>query len=64
MSPYFSNLAYNCRLLKKGNLISKVITEDNGTLKIVTLNNEFIKIKHETDLTSRFRRFEFKFDNE
>ena len=38
LSPYNNTLAYNCRLLKRDNLILKVITEDDGTLKIKTLN--------------------------
>ena len=63
LSPYFKNLAFNCRLLKKDSLIQNVITEDDGSLKIKTLNNEFIKIKHSSDLTERFKDFtKFKFD--
>ena len=62
LSPYNNTLAYNCRLLKRDNLILKVITEDDGTLKVKTLNNQFIKVKNETDLTSRFEDFSFKFN--
>ena len=63
LSPFFKNLAYNCRLLKKDELIQKILTEDDGTLKIKTLRNEYIKIKHSSDLTNRFKEFEkFKFD--
>ena len=64
LSPYNGKLAYNCRLLKRDGKIAKVITEDDGTIKIVTLNNDFIKIKHESDLVKRFKNFSFTFDDE
>ena len=64
LTPYNNSLAYNCRLLKRDNRISKIITEEDGTLKIVTLNNEFIKIRHETDLTRKFKDFTFFFDED
>ena len=57
LCPYFRTLAYNCRLLKKYNLISFVFTNDDGTLKIKTLNDSYVKIFHESDLTSRFNQF-------
>lgn len=60
--PYFKTLAYNCRLLKTKKLITSVIYEDDATLKIKTLNDNYIKIRHESDLTERFPHFEFKFN--
>ena len=59
--PYFKNLAYNCRLLKNAKLISEVVYEDEGTLKIKTFNGNFVKILHESDLTERFPTFKFNF---
>ena len=57
--PYYKSLAYNCRLLKKENLIVGVIYEDDSTLKIKTMEGDFIRIQHESDLTDRFTNFEF-----
>ena len=62
LSPYFKTLAYNCRLLKRNNLIERVLTEDDGTLKIKTLHDGYCKIMHESELTKRFPMFRnFKF---
>ena len=58
LCPYFRTLAYNCRLLKRNGLIASTTTSDDGTIKIKTLDNEFVKINHESDLTSRFTNFE------
>ena len=57
--PYYKTLAYNCRLLKKENLIVGVIYEDDSTLKIKTMDGSFVRIQHENDLTERFPDFEF-----
>ena len=62
LCPYYSNLAYNCRLLKKHNLIAKALTCDDGSVKIVTFQGNFIKIIHESDLTSKFQNFDFSFN--
>ena len=63
LCPYYNNLAWNCRLLKNAGLISAAITANDGHVLVKTLNNRFIKIKHQNDLTSRFTDFEhFKFD--
>ena len=59
--PYFKKLAYNCRLLKNANHVAGVVYEDDGTLKIKTLNGNYLKIQHETDLKERFPHFEFNF---
>ena len=59
--PYFKNLAYNCRQLKNAKLISGVVYEDDGNLKIKSLNGNFVKIQHESDLTERFPTFGFNF---
>ena len=61
--PYYKTLAYNCRLLKKENLIVGVIYEDDSTLKIKTMNGDFVRIQHENDLTERFPNFEFVFQS-
>lgn len=56
-SPYVKNLAYNCRLLKRNNLIAQVITGKDGRLTIKTLDGNYIKISHEQDLKDNFPRF-------
>ena len=62
-SPYVKSLAYNCRLLKRSNLIAQVITAKDGRLTIRTLDGDYIKIAHEEDLTSKFPGFgRFSFD--
>ena len=62
LSPYFKTLTYNCRILKRNNLIERVITEDDGTLKIKTLHDGYCKITHESELMKRFLMFRnFKF---
>ncbi len=64
--PYQKNLAYNCRLLKRANLISQTNVGKDGKTIIKTLGNEYIKILHESELKSRFPDFEgkFKFDGD
>ena len=57
LSKYFKNLQYNCRVLKRHGLIKGVKTSDDGVIKIKTLNDEFIKISHESDLINRFDQF-------
>lgn len=57
LCPYYKNLAYNCRVLKRNNLIAGVHISDEGTVKIKNFDNEFIKITHERDLISRFPSF-------
>ena len=62
-SPYTKTLAYNCRLLKRNNLIAQVITGKDGRLTIRTLDGEYVKVGHEEDLTSKFPNFRrFSFD--
>ena len=62
LSPYFSNLAYNCRLLKKNNLVTRAKTGNSGKLSVQKIDGSFIKIEHETDLTTNFPAFGFNFD--
>ena len=62
-SPYVKTLAYNCRLLKRSNLIAHIITGKDGRLTIRTLDGDYVKITHEDDLTSKFPDFgRFSFD--
>ena len=56
--PYYKNLGYNCRLLKKNGKIAYVITNDDGTLKIKTLDEKFVEITHESDLRELFQDFD------
>ena len=57
LSKYFKNLQFNCRVLKRNGLIKSVKTSNDGTIKIKTLTDEFIKISHESDLIDRFEEF-------
>ena len=54
LCPYYKTLEYNCRILKRKKLITNVYTNDEGSIKIKTLDGSFIKISHESDLTCRF----------
>lgn len=56
--PYHKNLSYNCRLLRRAELISQVIVGKDGKTTIKTLDNKFIKIMHALDLKSNFPNFD------
>ena len=56
--PYYKQLSYNCRMLKRANKIMNVIVGKDGKTTIKTLNNRFVKILHASDLTSRFPDFQ------
>ena len=59
---YYKNLSYNCRVLKRKNLISKVNVAGDGRITITLLDNTFVKVSHESDLLKRFPNFkEFSF---
>ena len=63
--PYYRTLGYNCRLLKRSNLISKIFTSKEGKLSIKTLDNTKVNISHATDLTGLFPdfpKFNFSYD--
>ncbi len=63
LSPYFNNLAFNCRVLKRKKLIKRAITSNDGRLSIQKNDDSYVKIQHESDLTKIFPDFEhFKFD--
>ena len=57
LCPYFRKLAYNCRQLKRGNLIKNTFVGDDGVIKIKLNDDKYIKITHETDLTNLFQDF-------
>jgi chromosome segregation ATPase len=62
LCPYYKTLAYNCRVLKRNGLIASTSVDDDGTVKIKTLENEHVKILHETKLRQWFPDFRwFKF---
>ena len=54
---YFKKLAYNCRILKRNNLISSIYTDHEGNLKVKKMDGKWLKVTHETDLTNNFRDF-------
>ena len=57
LCPAYKNLAYNCRLLKKQNLIADTWSRD-GKVKIkLNNNNEQKLITHEIDLVKLFPDF-------
>ncbi len=63
LCPYYKLLAYNCRVLKRHNVIEKVLTGNDGKVTIKISDGDFVKVTHESMLKSRFPRFEyFKFD--
>ena len=63
LCTYYKELSYNCRKLKKEGLISKVKIDDNGNISVVLLNGSTFKVKHHTDLQTKFPDFkEFSFD--
>ena len=59
---YYRNLAFNCRQLKRSELVTEIKT-GNGKLKIVTNEGETLNISHQLDLTQAFPGYqEFNFD--
>ncbi len=58
--PYYRSLSYKCRQLKRANQIEYVSVGNDGRITIKTLDNEFVKITHESDLIERFPLFEFR----
>ncbi len=60
--PYQKNLSYNCRQLKRANLIAQTTIGKDGKTKIKTLDNRWVKILHETELSAQFPDFEFTFN--
>ncbi len=61
---YYKNLSYNCRILKRNNMIERVVTGNDGKITIKPLDGPFIKVAHETDLTKKFPRFQrFNFNS-
>ncbi len=63
LSPYYNNLAYNCRVLKRKKLIQRVMTGNDGRLSIRLHDDSFVKIHHESDLLKTFPDFEqFSFE--
>ena len=57
LCPYYKRLQYNCWLLRRNQQIKQVRTEDDGVIKIKTLDNVFVKISHEMDLRKKFPQF-------
>ena len=64
---YYKNLAYNCRLLKREGLVEKVINANDGRITIQRADSkEYVKVTHETVLTSTFPNFQdfnFSYDD-
>ena len=63
LCSYYSSLAYNCRQLKRSELIVAVRINDDGRVVIKTHGGDFVKISHESELVDMFPRFgEFNFN--
>ena len=64
LCPYYSNLAYNCRVLKRNKVITSVnVTEEGKIIIKERLGDDGIKVNHESVLLSYFPDFEhFNFD--
>ena len=60
---YYKSLSYNCRQLKRAGLIEHTFVGKDGRVYIKTLEQEFVKISHESELMSKFPTFEFNFDS-
>lgn len=60
---YYKNLAYNCRMLKRSELIDSYYTAKDGRISIKSVEGENIKISHESDLLDQFPDFNFSFNN-
>ena len=63
---YYKNLAFNCRLLKRNGLVSRVYTGKDGRVSIKKPDGTNLNITHETDLTSNFAEFQgfnFNYDD-
>ena len=64
LCPYYKNLQFNCRILRRNNQIKQVRTEDDGTIKIKMFDDTYEKITHEKDLVKLFPQFgDFIFEN-
>ena len=62
LCPYYSMLAFNCRVIKREGLISSVRVGDDCTIKIKTLDEKTVKTTHESELVEMFPNFgSFKF---
>ena len=57
------NLAFNCRLLKRNNLINGCWPEERA-IKLKMINRSYKKMNHEIDLKNLFPEFQFKFTQE
>ena len=61
---YYKTLAYNCRLLRRGDLINAVFNGRDGRVTIKTLADEYVKVSHESELVDMFPLFgQFNFNN-
>ena len=59
LCPYYKNLAYNCRLLKRNKIIHNTMTSDDGSVKIlIDAEGSFEKLSHIEDLKRKFPHFQ------
>ena len=62
---YYRCLAFNCRVLKRKELLSKVHIGDDGRISIKLLDGSHVKVSHESILVKNFpnfKGFNFKYD--
>ena len=63
LTPIMKNLAFNCRLLKRNNLINGCWPEERA-IKLKMINGSYKKVIHDIDLKNLFPEFQFKFTQE
>ena len=62
---YYKNLSYNCRMLKREGLVSRVFTGKDGRVSIKRQDGSHLNVTHESELVSNFPdfdRFDFSYD--
>ena len=63
LSPYFNNLAFNCRVLKRKRLVRRVKVSNDGKIVVEKADGSYVKVSHESDLVRNFPLFDdFNFD--
>ena len=63
LSPYFNNLSFNCRVLKRNRLIRREKVSGKGKLSVELMDGNILKVMHSSDLTKNFPLFDkFKFE--
>lgn len=65
LCSYYRCLAFNCRVLKRQKLLSRVYISDDGRISIKLLDGSTVKVSHESTLLKyfpNFQNFNFKYN--